>query len=281
MPTGERHLRLLSFLAGVACACASVAVLRALRAPRRRVRPAEKAEGGEELTSSSRSGTRETASRPEATLLLRHIAKQRSVGTLVRTAGAFGCEEVVLVGSRKQVLFGSQGSDRRVGIRNFYGARQALEYLRRDAPRPGDVIIVGIEIDPHAVSVTSDEFRRRCRAAKRVCFVPGNEGIGMTEGDKALCDWLCYIPQRGQATASLNVSTATAIILHEFACAVGVPEAARVGDKYVVAEPLGVESLADDAYAGAIRSERASRRTAREDDSDDGCDFDGSPFEHD
>jgi tRNA G18 (ribose-2'-O)-methylase SpoU len=201
------------------------------------------------------------ATKPELVVMVRHVSKRANMGAIVRVAGAFDATELALVGRRKQDvhLFGAHGADTRVAIRAFYHAYHATGYLRRDEvvtspPHERDVMIVGLEIMPGAVSVASYEFARRVRKAKRVVFLPGNEGAGLTDSDKELCDWFCYIPQVGQATASMNVVTAVAVALHRFAEAVGAREAPRAGEKFVVA--AGPDAPVDDDYSRQVRQTR-------------------------
>ncbi len=49
-----------------------------------------------------------------------------------------------------------------------------------------------------------------------------------------MCDSFVYIPQYGMGTASLNVTVAASIILHQFALWAEYEEAPRQGVKFVV-----------------------------------------------
>lgn len=50
------------------------------------------------------------------------------------------------------------------------------------------------------------------------------------------CSQLVYIPQYSSGTASLNVASAAAIVLHQFACWAKFPPAEIKGQKYIVDE---------------------------------------------
>lgn len=50
----------------------------------------------------------------------------------------------------------------------------------------------------------------------------------------SLCDSFVYIPQHGAGTASLNVTVAASIVLHQFAVWAQYPERQREGAKYAV-----------------------------------------------
>ena len=63
------------------------------------------------------------------------------------------------------------------------------------------------------------------------------QGDGLSEKQMALCDDFVYIPQYGQGTASLNVTVAASIVLHQFAVWAQFAERQRTGYKYDVAVP--------------------------------------------
>ena len=65
----------------------------------------------------------------------------------------------------------------------------------------------------------------------------GNEGQGLTEAQIRACDQFVYITQHSDATASLNVNAACAVVLHHFAIWVQLPEAPRDGYKFVQGNP--------------------------------------------
>lgn len=70
-----------------------------------------------------------------------------------------------------------------------------------------EVTICGLEIMDSAASVADHPFRGS------TALMPGNEGYGMNDAQKAVCDQFVYIPHFGNGTASLNVSVATSIAL--------------------------------------------------------------------
>jgi hypothetical protein len=99
------------------------------------------------------------------------------------------------------------------------------------------------------------------------CFLPGNEGSGLSDAQKAACDQLVYVRQCGNGTASLNVAAATAIVLHHFAEWARMPERPRESgaDKFLVeAAPRGAPAAGGSA-ADVAASKREARRKLRED----------------
>jgi len=171
---------------------------------------------------------------PKLYLLFHNIGKKSNIGLMLRSAAAFGVTEVITAGSRFS-SFGSKGADRFVPIREFDRLIDATSYLREKG-----VKIVGIEITDDALNVGTRPF------TGSTCFFPGNEGEGLIEMQKAQCDYFVKIRQCGNGTASLNVSTATAIVLHNFVEWAGFKEKERETerDKYVVT-PRDFSAMSD------------------------------------
>lgn len=72
------------------------------------------------------------------------------------------------------------------------------------------VSIVGVEIVANARPITEAPFHGPC------AFVLGNEGSGMSDTAKEICDYFVYIPQYSMGIESLNVAMAGTVILYEF-----------------------------------------------------------------
>ncbi|RAL38485.1 hypothetical protein DM860_002463 [Cuscuta australis] len=145
----------------------------------------------------------------ESYVVVHNIAKRHNVGTLARSATAFGVSELILVGRRDFNSFGSHGSTSHLRFRHFHSLADAKIFLT-----DRDCDICGVEITESAVSVTQHPFKRN------TAFLLGNEGTGLSEKECEICDFFVYIPQYGCGTASLNVTVAASIVLHHF----GVPK---------------------------------------------------------
>jgi tRNA C32,U32 (ribose-2'-O)-methylase TrmJ len=160
--------------------------------------------------------------RPGSILMLHNVAKKKNFGELIRTAAAMGVSEIVVVGAQKLVTHGCHGTAGYVRFSHFDKFPDAVAYLR-------DVkgaTITGVEITPDAKPVHKHPFKGT------TCFLMGNEGQGLTDAQMASCSDFVYIPQHSDATASLNVNAACAVVLHHFAIWSGLPEAARGGYKF-------------------------------------------------
>lgn len=174
---------------------------------------------------------------PTFYLAIHAIKSADNLGSLLRTAGAFGCREILVVNPEKKIkrlkkstrTFGAHGAERRVAIRAFVSLDRLITFARRQGCR-----IIGIEIHPDAITYSApDAFGNPVRPT---CFLPGNEGDGLSSSQIAMCDSLVYVPHFGTATASLNVNAATAVVLSAFATAACYTETCRDGAKFNVVD---------------------------------------------
>lgn len=162
----------------------------------------------------------------ESLLIIHNVAKRHNIGTMARSATAFGVSEIVLVGRRDFNAFGSHGSTSHLQFRHFTTLSQARLYLKE--ARSCD--ICGVEIVDGALPVNNQPFRRS------TAFLLGNEGTGLSAKELEICDFFVYIPQYGGGTASLNVTVAASIVLHHFGAWAGFSERSREGNKFAVAD---------------------------------------------
>jgi tRNA G18 (ribose-2'-O)-methylase SpoU len=129
-----------------------------------------------------------------------------NIGTLARSADAFGASALVVTGHAADP-YDPQS------VRASTGSLFALTVLR--VPGPGPVVehahaqgyrIVGT--DEHGTALADVDLRGR------VVVVVGNETTGISSGWRAACDDVASIPMVGTAS-SLNAAVAGSIVLHE------------------------------------------------------------------
>ncbi|CAN6459040.1 unnamed protein product [Victoria cruziana] len=187
----------------------------------------------------------------ESLIIVHNVAKRHNVGTLVRSATAFGVSELILVGRRDFNTFGSHGSVHHLRFRHFYSLSDARLYLKE---KGWD--ICGIEIADGAKPVHEHPFKRS------TAFILGNEGTGLSSKECEICDFFVYIPQYGCGTASLNVTVAASIVLHHFGVWAGFHERDREGGKYIVAEKPVKQVRRDNCLGSesSVTKERESRK---------------------
>lgn len=159
-------------------------------------------------------------------LLIYNIAKRHNIGTLIRSASAFNIKKVLVIGENKKILkkfFGSQGTVKKTEFLFFNDIKSIKEFCKEN-----NIFICGIEIGGESKPVQTQPFKGN------TLFVLGNEGSGMNNKQKEMCDHLVYIPQYSSKTGSLNVAIAASIVFHHFAVWANYAEASFTEEKYDV-----------------------------------------------
>ncbi len=75
------------------------------------------------------------------------------------------------------LIFGDKGTSAKMDYHFFYSVEEAKKYFNEN-----NITICGIEIGKGAKSVNSDPWKGD------TVLVPGNEGLGMLENIKEICD---------------------------------------------------------------------------------------------
>ena len=125
-----------------------------------------------------------------------------NIGTIVRTANAFLAAEVHIVGSRRWNRRGAMVTDRYQHVRHHVDVPALAAYLREQG-----VALWGVDNLPGSLHLESTDVPRR------VCFLFGQEGPGLSDGARDACDATFSIAQFG-STRSINASAAGAIAMH-------------------------------------------------------------------
>ena len=141
-------------------------------------------------------------------LALECVQDPGNVGTLLRSAAAFGFDGVIL----------SEGCAAPYApktLRASMGAAVQLPVIEAGAMPPviGELRRKGIECLAAAL-YRSQPLGDAKAGPGGVCVVIGSEGQGLTAETIAACDFLVSIPMRGKLN-SLNASAAAAILLYE------------------------------------------------------------------
>jgi len=131
-----------------------------------------------------------------------------NIGTIVRTANAFLAAEVHIVGNRRWNRRGAMVTDRYQHVRHHASVEDLAAYLRGDSAPGGEgVRLLGIDNLPGSDHLETMEVPRR------VCFLFGQEGPGLSDRAREVCDGTFSIAQFG-STRSINASAAAAIAMH-------------------------------------------------------------------
>jgi tRNA G18 (ribose-2'-O)-methylase SpoU len=131
-----------------------------------------------------------------------HVAIENWQHDIVRTANAFLAAEVHIVGNRRWNRRGAMVTDRYQHVRHHETAADLAAYLH-----PAGVRLLGIDNLPGSDHLETMELPRR------VCFLFGQEGPGLSELARESCDGTFSIAQFG-STRSINASAAAAIAMH-------------------------------------------------------------------
>ena len=130
-----------------------------------------------------------------------------NIGTVVRTANAFLAAEVHIVGNRRWNRRGAMVTDRYQHVRHHATPAALAAYLHDRGVR-----LLGIDNLPGSEHLETMEMPRR------VCFLFGQEGPGLSEAARGACDGTFSIAQFG-STRSINASAAAAIAMHRWVVA--------------------------------------------------------------
>jgi tRNA G18 (ribose-2'-O)-methylase SpoU len=135
-------------------------------------------------------------------LIISNVSKKNNVKVLMHAAMTYNFTAI---------LVGCKNLENELLIEEDvkYISMDSLEQLHLFLKRKS-IPLVGVEIVDGAQSVLENPFNTP------IAFMPGNEGTGLSDRQKGICDSFVYIPQYGSGTASLNVYVATTIILHRY-----------------------------------------------------------------
>jgi len=161
--------------------------------------------GQTEVKRLNRSWRRRTQAR--ISLLLDSVGQPFNVGSIIRTAAAFGVEHVWLCGDTAQPGHPSArktalGTDRLISFERAPVAAAA------EAARLAGYQVVAIELADQALPLYEAPL------AGDICLALGNEDHGCSAPLLAAADVIAYIPQAGKV-GSFNVAAAAAIAMAE------------------------------------------------------------------
>jgi tRNA G18 (ribose-2'-O)-methylase SpoU len=127
-----------------------------------------------------------------------------NIGSVVRNANAFLAEAVHVVGRRRWNKRGAMVTDRYQHVLHH----PALEDLAAWAAAR-DLPVLGVDNLPGALPIDRRPLPRRC------LLLFGQEGPGLSEAARALCEEVLAIRQFG-STRSINAAAASAVAMHEW-----------------------------------------------------------------
>jgi tRNA G18 (ribose-2'-O)-methylase SpoU len=135
---------------------------------------------------------------------IEHWTRDPNIGSVVRSANAFGASAVHIVGKKRWNRRGAMKTEAYLDVRHH----DALFDLSAWAQGEG-VPIVGIDNGPDAVAIDAVELPRAC------VLLFGQEGAGLSVAARAIVIATLAIPQYG-STRSINAAAAAAIAMYEW-----------------------------------------------------------------
>jgi tRNA G18 (ribose-2'-O)-methylase SpoU len=131
-----------------------------------------------------------------------------NIGTIVRTANAVLAAEVHIVGNRRWNRRGAMVTDRYQHVLHHPDVAALKEHLDGLDDR-GGIPLLGID------NLPGSQHLETMALPERVCFLFGQEGPGLSDQARELCDSTFSIAQFG-STRSINASAAAAIAMHSW-----------------------------------------------------------------
>jgi tRNA G18 (ribose-2'-O)-methylase SpoU len=125
-----------------------------------------------------------------------------NIGSVVRTANAFGAREVHIVGNRRWNRRGAMVTDRYQHVRHHPTVEDFAAWARGEG-----LPVIGIDNLPGAVPLETYSLPASC------ALVFGQESVGLTDAVREAADATLAIAQYG-STRSINAGAAAAIAMH-------------------------------------------------------------------
>lgn len=147
-----------------------------------------------------------SADKKNRIFLLESIRDPGNMGTILRSAAAFGTDLVVLSADcadllNSKTVRGAMGAIFRQPTAVFSELSEAIEILRQDGRR-----VLGAALDREARALSRSVLR------EGDCIVVGNEGHGLSDRTLAACDEKLFIPME-KDSESLNAAIAASVLL--------------------------------------------------------------------
>ena len=144
----------------------------------------------------------------ETIVWLHNIRSMHNVGSVFRTADAFGIKEIILSGytpipPRPEITKTALGAEKSVKWSSFLTILDANLYLKEL-----NYLLVGLEQTDSSILINNLPIQE----STKICLISGNEITGIDDQIIPILDHIVEIPQYGKKHP-LNVSIATGIAL--------------------------------------------------------------------
>ncbi|GAA3248670.1 RNA methyltransferase [Pseudonocardia petroleophila] len=133
---------------------------------------------------------------------IENFGHDHNIGTVVRTANAFGAAGVHIVGRRRWNRRGAMVTDRYLDVRHHEDVAGLLAFAGEH-----DLAVVAVDNTPGAQRLETADLPRRC------VLLFGQEGPGVTGDARAAAALTVSIAQFG-STRSINAGVAAGVAMH-------------------------------------------------------------------
>lgn len=138
----------------------------------------------------------------ELEIAIENLERDFNMGTIVRSANAFGVRHVHVIGRRQWNKRGAMATDKYLHVHYYASVEEFVEAMRGHT-------IIAIDIVPGAKNL------HEVQLPKKAVLVFGAEGPGVSDELLAASDEVVAIEQLG-STRSINVGVAAGIAMHEW-----------------------------------------------------------------
>nr|WP_321235076.1 TrmH family RNA methyltransferase [uncultured Psychroserpens sp.] len=143
------------------------------------------------------------------TLVCENVTNAPNVGSLFRTADAFGVEQLVFCGEQiplgRKMTKTSRATEKSVNYEIRTDAFATVSELKKSG-----YFIIALEITTKSTALDAYQFPKNTPIA----LIIGDENFGVSEAILELCDAVIHVDMYGQ-NSSMNVVQATSISLYE------------------------------------------------------------------
>jgi len=143
-------------------------------------------------------------------LISDNVSHAANLGSLFRTADAFGVEHLILGGSRidqgRKFTKTSRATEQSVSFEQLETLLEKIHELKAQS-----YTLIALEITDNSIPVSELKLEKN----SKIAFVIGDENHGVSDSVLEECDAVVHIEMYGQ-NSSMNVVQATSIALYEF-----------------------------------------------------------------
>ncbi len=142
----------------------------------------------------------------KAGIIIGHLNNKGNEGALIRTAEAFGINNIFVIGKKQKEYYTSEGCDRHVNFFIFEKEKDLLNHILKE-----NLHLVCIENINDAKEISEVE-----KYPANPVFITGNEKLGVSKEFLECASLIVKIQQGNGYANCLNTGTAGGIIMHDF-----------------------------------------------------------------